>query len=245
MLNIKQLFILSILHKRKYDELKSMENKYKGKRCFIIGNGPSLRMEDLIKIKDEYTFAFNGIIEIMEDYKWHPTFYMIQDYSVLKRYTFEELNFKNSLKFMSTQSYLKSGKKYHDYLLYNLNSIRYPNFTPSFSNKPYKFVSDGFTVTYSAIQMAIFFGFSDIFLIGLDTNYVNTDMESKDKNLINYPVFFKNKNKMPATKPNIQYNIKAYEKAKTVAIKEGVKIINASRGGKLDVFTREDFDTLL
>ena len=39
--------------------LKTLKGIHIGKRCFIIGNGPSLRVEDLEKIKDEYTFAAN------------------------------------------------------------------------------------------------------------------------------------------------------------------------------------------
>ena len=39
--------------------IRSLQNKYEGKRCFIIGNGPSLTPEDLDRIKDEYSFASN------------------------------------------------------------------------------------------------------------------------------------------------------------------------------------------
>ena len=35
--------------------VKKFENKYNGKRCFIIATGPSLTMEDLGLLKDEYT----------------------------------------------------------------------------------------------------------------------------------------------------------------------------------------------
>ena len=42
------------------EKMKSLENKFKGERCFIIGNGPSLNELDLNKIKDEYAFGVNA-----------------------------------------------------------------------------------------------------------------------------------------------------------------------------------------
>ena len=33
--------------------LKEFKNKYINERCFIIGNGPSLNVEDLEKLKNE------------------------------------------------------------------------------------------------------------------------------------------------------------------------------------------------
>ena len=41
------------------DMNKEFENKYAGKRCFILGNGPSLKDEDLSVLKDEYVFTVN------------------------------------------------------------------------------------------------------------------------------------------------------------------------------------------
>ena len=51
-------------NKRICDELKSYKNIHKGERCFIIGTGPSLKTEDLDKLKDEFTFSSHRIFEI-------------------------------------------------------------------------------------------------------------------------------------------------------------------------------------
>ncbi len=42
-------------------KLRKLYNIHSGKRCFIIGNGPSLKSEDLDKLRDEISFASNGI----------------------------------------------------------------------------------------------------------------------------------------------------------------------------------------
>jgi hypothetical protein len=41
--------------------LLNLRNQHKGQRCFIIGNGPSLRQTNLALLKDEVTFGLNRI----------------------------------------------------------------------------------------------------------------------------------------------------------------------------------------
>ena len=46
----------------------------------------------------------------------------------------------------------------------------YPKQAP-FSHNVYKYLAQGFTVTYGAIQIAKYMGFSKIYLLGIDHNY--------------------------------------------------------------------------
>src|SRR5574341_209049 len=41
--------------------LAALRDSHKGKRAFIIGNGPSLRQTDLSKLRNEFTFGMNRI----------------------------------------------------------------------------------------------------------------------------------------------------------------------------------------
>ena len=43
------------------DRLQAFKDIHKGKRAFIIGNGPSLKQTDLTKLKNEFTFGLNRI----------------------------------------------------------------------------------------------------------------------------------------------------------------------------------------
>ena len=56
-------------------ELENLKNIQEGKRCFLIGNGPSLRAEDLTCLYEhgEICFAFNRIYNIFEQTPWRPT----------------------------------------------------------------------------------------------------------------------------------------------------------------------------
>ena len=59
--------------------IRSLKNAFKGLRCFIIGNGPSLTPSDLDKIKNEVSFAANRIYYMFDKTEWRPTFYMCCD----------------------------------------------------------------------------------------------------------------------------------------------------------------------
>ncbi len=41
--------------------LAELRDKHRGKRCFIVGNGPSLKQTDLSKLEGEYTLGQNRI----------------------------------------------------------------------------------------------------------------------------------------------------------------------------------------
>ena len=62
--------------------LKELKDKYKGKRCFIIGNGPSLTKADLEMLQNEITFATNKIYQIFPQTNWRPTYYGMLDEGV-------------------------------------------------------------------------------------------------------------------------------------------------------------------
>lgn len=59
--------------------IKALKNKHKGQRCFIVGSGPSLKVDDLNKLKDEVTFACNKIYLAFNDTSWRPTYYSVYD----------------------------------------------------------------------------------------------------------------------------------------------------------------------
>ena len=52
----------NINNKYSFNKILSYKNKYKNKRCFIIGTGPSLEINQLELLKNEYTFSMNSIV---------------------------------------------------------------------------------------------------------------------------------------------------------------------------------------
>lgn len=66
----------------KYSFLKQnieLKDKFKGKRAFLVANGPSVKKQDLKPLKDEITFFVNRAF-LHEDYEYiKPTFHIIVD----------------------------------------------------------------------------------------------------------------------------------------------------------------------
>ena len=87
------------------------------------------------------------------------------------------------------------------------------------------------TVTISLIQIAVYMGFKEIYLLSCDCDY------SGPKQHFTYYG-------MKSDSKAGDIMILAYQAAKDYADSHGIKIYNATRGGKLEVFEREDFDSL-
>lgn len=228
------------------EKLKKLKDVHKGDRCFIIGTGPSLKIADLEVLKNEYTFAPNRIYELLDKTDWFPTYYMCQDYKIIKTFADKIKTVKSKLSFLPVNS--KNEFNDNKYCFFVLKEqLFYPDNAP-FSKEVSRFIGQGYTVTYGAIQMAIYMGFSEIFLLGIDHNYniirdskgrpvkVESGSDNYSKDMGNY-MDIKNL-------PRIEESTIAYETAEKISHRMGVRIYNATRGGKLAAFERVDFDSI-
>jgi hypothetical protein len=249
-MNLKRLYMLITFQKSKdASKIRELKNIYENNRCFIIGNGPSLTIQDLEKISAEYTFASNRIYSLFDKTKWRPTFYLCVDPEAIRMDSYILNSLKAHMKFFDVL-----GKKCiqditeKTHFLYN-HSVFFVN--PYKISKPFvsedasKMLSMGQTVTFTSIQLAIYMGFKEIYLLGVDHNYAKK-IDSKgcvveDSNVKNYCEGISN------TKISVQFidgTTAAYKASREYADLHGVKIYNVTRGGKLEVFDRIDFDRL-
>ena len=60
-------------------DISKLRDKHKGKRGFIIANGPSLQDIDMSLLKDEITIGCNGIFNAFEKWGFHTTYFMTED----------------------------------------------------------------------------------------------------------------------------------------------------------------------
>ena len=79
-------------------KLSELKGCHKGQRCFIIGNGPSLKAEDLDKLQNEICFASNMIYKIYDQTSWRPTYYCNSDTRILKKMIFDPLFWNSGAK---------------------------------------------------------------------------------------------------------------------------------------------------
>jgi hypothetical protein len=226
-------------------KILSLKNKYKGKRCFIIGNGPSLKPEDLEKLKGEITFASNKIYKIFPKTTWRPTFYMVVDPIVLGE-NVKDINLVEA-KTKFTLKFYKQSFKADIYFNNNLSQNKRGNFSNNIMNTLY---SSG-SVSYHLLQIAYYMGFSEVYLLGHDYNFKGAISKTQDLSFLkkgdNSQHYFTKDYIVPNEKKPGQAPEEIYqgmELANLVYENTNRKIYNATRLTYLDVFEWRDFDEL-
>lgn len=261
------LYPVNILYRknllRKYSKsvdseyIKKLHNIHAGQRCFVIGNGPSLTPEDLDRIKDEYSFAANRIYHIYELTKWRPSYYVCVDNNIIP-FEIDNIKKKSSCPKFITYHSAKYGRVLEDNLWYICTNGRFhiDPYVPeadALSEDLSKYVTKVHTVTVTSIELAIYMGFKEIYLLGVDHNYAKKmDSSGKiyDDPTVKSTYFqgMKDSQGKPDSGSFAVQNVEAftysYELAKKFAEEHGVKIYNATRGGKLEIFERVDIDSL-
>ena len=227
------------------------KEKYHGKRCFLIGNGPSLKAEDLTKVHEnnEITFSFNRIYNIFDDTEWRPDFYVSQDEKMLSGCVDIVDSLELPVKFIPIQMHWYHGIDVHDALYFNMNWQTLDN--PEnylFSDNIEHEIACASTGMYTAAQLAAYMGFSEIYLIGVDHHF-QISQNNKGEIIVDNTVkdYFSekyNEDKEQLYIPNTEKSTETYVAMKMRCSERGIKVYNATRGGKLEVFPRIEFDKL-
>ena len=203
------------------------QGEHKGKRCFVIGSGPSVRQMDLRWLKDEITIGVN------ESYKalpFTPTYMAIGDRALWAhvRDAYAGMNTK-VICTTGTNGTVGSGYKGN-----NLVSVR------TLADRKFTIADSGFVwdmtkkanlgwnvIPEVVLPFVCWAGFDVCYLIGCDCTNSGYSYEKSSR-----PGFQKIDDRAQGSYKQI---------AKT---KLPTKIINAGVGGKLDAFPRKDFSNL-
>lgn len=223
--------------------LRKFKDIHKNKKCFIIGNGPSLTAADLNKLsrQNEICFGMNGIPLIFEKTVWRPDYYVCEDDKAMDLFGDSVLHsgIRHVLISDAGSEFVEKAKTYANVDIFHMTIEDYAPDLPVFSSDMEKVLYCGYTVTYACLQVAMYMGFQDIYLLGMDFDYA-------DGNTMEVKHFAEeyHKDKMKVNPCRRKENLLAYEAARQYAEGHDVRIYNATRGGKLEVFERVDFDSL-
>jgi len=232
-----------------YAKIWKLKNKHLNKRAFIIGNGPSLRTEDLTKLENEITFAANKIYLSFESTPWRPSYYFVIDKLVYTQ-NYEMIKNLKLTKFFSIDMIHTAPKIKNAHYFKLETKYGYPK-TPSFHANPFKGINKGNTVVYAMTEFAVYMGIKELYFIGMDFDFiVNETHELKNTNQtlcageVNHfhPEYRQIGEKW--NKPNMKGLHGSFEKIKSYCEEHDIKVYNATRGGKLEILERVDFDTL-
>ncbi|MGN0417683.1 6-hydroxymethylpterin diphosphokinase MptE-like protein [Anaerostipes faecalis] len=233
-------------------QILQYKDKYKNKRCFFIGNGPSLQAKDLDVLQEhgEITFAFNRIYNIFSQTKWRPSFYISQDEKMLFGCKDIVSNLDLPVKFVPIQLKWYYDIDIHDANYFNMKIQPEDNQIDDllWSNDAASFIYCANTGMYTAAQLAVYMGFTEVYLIGVDHHFrisqnnngeIVVDDKVKDYFSDNY-----NKDKDNLYIPNTEKSTYTYIAMKKYCDERNVNVFNATHGGKLEVFSRVDFNSL-
>jgi len=221
--------------------LAELKDINKGQRCFIIGNGPSLNHTDVSKLHGEYTFGMNRIYLAFPKWGFTTSYYLSVNDLVIEQCQ-EDIRRLPLPKFIAWRSRRFVPPTDDTYYLYTTYT------GARFARDARQRLWEGATVTYTALQLAYYMGFSRVILIGVDHNFTtqgkpNTTITSQgdDPNHFNTAYFGKG---FRWQLPDLETSEQAYHMARQAYEADGRSVVDATVGGKLAVFPKVDYLSL-
>ncbi len=228
----------------KYYNILDLKNKYLGNRCFIIGNGPSLKQTDLRLLKNEFTIGTNRIYLNYNNMGFDPTFYCSVNPNVIEQFG-HEIDQLSTVKFLRWDSQKHVKNPWNTFFMTSLDSTGF-DFNRYLETLQWY---EGGTVTYCAMQVAFYLGFTTIILIGVDHYFKVAGEPNKlvtaqaeDTNHF-HPNYFGKGVKWQY--PDLERSEQAYRIAKKVYEEDSRVILDATVGGHLQVFPKVDYLTVV
>ena len=234
-------YLLSRSGRRSRDRLQELRDKYRGERCFIIGNGPSLNNTDLSQLRDEYTFGLNRGYLLFDRIGGPTNFLVTVNPHVVEQFG-AELVATPSSKFISWRARRQMPRSLDAVFL---RRSRLFTFSPNVATHG---AWEGATVTFVAMQLAFHLGFQEVILVGVDHSFTSTGPPNKlitsvgpDSNHFD-PNYFGAGVKWQL--PDLETSEAAYRLAREHFEANGRSIRDGTIGGKLTVFPKVNIEQL-
>lgn len=222
--------------------LMTYQNRFTGKRCFVIGNGPSLKGMDLSYLKDEYTFGMNRIYLAFEEWGFQTSFLVSVNDLVVEQCSndFQDLQIPKFFSWRAKDLLYPEGNPDQ------FTQFLYTTYTgKKFSMKTVNRFWEGATVTYVCLQLAFCMGFNEVILIGVDHNFeskgkanLTVVSDGEDPNHFSPEYFGKG---FRWQLPDLDTSEVAYRLARDKFKKAGRSVLDATVDGKLNVFRKVDY----
>lgn len=240
---------------------RRFQDIHTGKRCFILATGPSIKSQNLLNLKDEWCFGVSDFYK-HRDYKIiKPDYYCLaplhapfSDEDGLRR--FEELR-ESSHKDETFFFGLRDKRLFERSSLANAAqnihflNIRQMDKAPREIDLTHNFPNLS-SVSIMAISIAIYMGFSNIYLLGCDHNNLWTWDGKSAQNQLQH--FYDGV-------PSIGYQHQAFDIDHTLrahlrvreqykwvnqlAQRKNAKILNATPGSYIDIFPRVNLEDVV
>jgi hypothetical protein len=251
---------ISLNDKELLNRNQVFKNKHMGRRCFVIGNGPSLNKQDLSLLSNEITIVMNYFYKHPIVEKWQPNYYCLADPGDFDGSKASENIYQNLRQKIHSSKFLVpvyAKNVMENQKLLPVDQTYYAAFRGTLSNGlNYNIdLTESIPGVQSTSQLAImwslYMGCSPIYLIGLDHDWlgyrgmdkhfyaektIENSLEAHNGDL--GPMRYQKKLECVFLLWNGYKNLSAYTS------QEGIKIINLTNGGFLDVFERMNYESI-
>ena len=221
--------------------LAALKDSHIGERCFVVGNGPSLKNTDLSKLKNDFCIGMNRIFLAADELGFCPDILVCVNDLVVEQ-SVEEFNNLQMPKFFAWRA--RKWLTMDPWMHFIYTSYTSPKFSKDVTGR----VWEGATVTNVCLQLAYHMGFREVILIGVDHSFAtqgkpNTTIQSQgdDPNHFSASYFGKG---FRWQLPDLETSELGYRMAHHAYEESGRKILDATIGGKLDIFEKVDYNSL-
>lgn len=250
------------------------KDRHKGQRCFIVGNGPSLNLQDLSLLDGEAVFTCNRFIQSAQYHKFSSTYHLWMDY----RFFSQDFNTKAGSHLLNIIKSAKTEKSDPEVFFdVSARKMLVEHSIDKSIRVAYLFESHHYdfskhdeidlcmplphmpTVVQHAICVALYMGFEEIYLIGCDcTGFIataNTLLGTLDGSThYAYPLSGEDEETMrllladSKIRNELDNYVELFDNYSLLLEKCercGVKLRNATYGGLLDGVPRIAFESLV
>ncbi|RWY91950.1 hypothetical protein EHI44_01175 [Rhizobium leguminosarum] len=244
---------------RSLEENTQLAGLHAGQRCFILGNGPSVRDLDLSLLKGE------NVITVSNGYL-HSDFDKFRSrYHCVPQITYGLMNSEDVIRwFEEMQSYLGAAELFlssteseliRNHNLFSGRTVRYLMLGKSFDDRSSDEIIDISqpvprveSVPVMALMIAMYLGFEEIILLGVDHDHFlsSSYQYAFDLKVQKGKDFTANADGTVQTNRHDDFQSLArlwrqYRAISNIAKANGIRIFNSTPGGALDEFDRRPF----
>jgi len=219
-----------------------MRDRHRGERCFILGNGPSLASMDLSLLRGETTFGMNRIYLLFPSLGFQTTYYVAVNELVIEQCA-REIRALRGPKFITWRARRWLWRDCEAIFL-DTDYTGAEAFATALGDR----VFEGSTVTFVALQIAYHLGFEDVVLIGVDHRFTargepNAPVVSAGDDPDHFSKGYFGKG-FRWQLPDLEASERAYRLARRAYEAAGRRVVDATVGGKLEVFPKVDYLSL-
>jgi len=223
--------------------LTALRGCHEGEAAWLIGNGPSVRAQDLAALNGLVSFGFNRLHLAYPITDFRPTYTVSGDRQMIEDFGQEIVDQSAGLVFLADAT---PPPLVGDYIW--LRQIA--TFPPVFSRDPGRVINPGGSSLFVALQIACFMGIRRFYIYGADFRFDYDTIDDADDKfrtacgdgnhfIANY------RNGRPWCPPSFPDIALGFLAARRFIESAGGVIQNATRGGLLEIFERTSFEQAL